>query len=602
MCMKIKKCIRYIFIIIGVVITIGMFISIDDYTNSVLMAIIAAVIFGSLYVKLFKIVTNFEDFKKNIKEMGKTWENKRKLSNFCETGNKILQNFEVGLKYKTENKMCFEDEYFNEAIKRNSSLYEELKNDNQICSYLKLTLEEQKEYLDNVDNQIKENLNKACEKIYDEALMNIEKNVKNTSINCTLEEYIQHQKDIVSFYNCFLRSSEYDIEDYIYKVFEFVSLYLNSTPYFYKIAVDFLKMIQIYFNYINQTGELIWQQSETSFINVTESMSKLKQNFKKLNNDYINRLVVKHLDTKYKNTIKSFICRHYSVSNDDDSIFLFDLFYTEVCTYYLHAYGKFSNVDAFQDYLAYSILTNFHIPCDIIEDMNKNKGIIYSGIDGEQKVEKEFKIYENELKYFPNVRFEEKFSVETDGIILSERGIFSIEIKNFKFDKLTISKDGQWRKGNYNKNGELIEEVMKDIGAQVNNHIIITERLFNNYLKETGIEEEIIIKPIIIIANDDIIIENDSDMIIVRASQIYPIFKKTNYGYSKKTIKALEEFINENKLDAKKYEICNYPETLKNMIEWLIQQREEINILYNKVYSTINEQLQIDVDDMIYIK
>ena len=131
----------------------------------------------------------------------------------------------------------------------------------------------------------------------------------------------------------------------------------------------------------------------------------------------------------------------------------------------------------------------------------------------------------------------------------------------------------------------------------MNRHIIIAERLFNKHLKDAGIKEKIEIKPMIIFANNDIEIENNSDMVVVRASQIYNNFKKSDCNYSKKTISEIKKYIKNNKLPAKKYEIINYEKTFENITNSLLENRNKDIELFNEILRVLNEDLPKELEN-----
>lgn len=219
---------------------------------------------------------------------------------------------------------------------------------------------------------------------------------------------------------------------------------------------------------------------------------------------------------------------------------------------------------------------------NIKDEYDKNKGIIMNGVQGEQAVEEILDLYDDEIKYLKNVRLEDKISVENDFIILSDKGIYSLEVKNFGKSgsySLEISRDGQWKK--------IIDDKatpMKDVGTQVNNHIVFTEKIINKRLKEMGFSEKIEIEPIIVIANDNVIIDNLSDLTIVRTSQIYPIIKKGTKKYSKKLLNAIEEILKSEKKSIKEYDDVDYTKSISEFVDWCISQTDNYYKNLDNVY------------------
>lgn len=154
----------------------------------------------------------------------------------------------------------------------------------------------------------------------------------------------------------------------------------------------------------------------------------------------------------------------------------------------------------------------------------KEYGIIKSGIKGEQRVNEELEIFKDVIWNLPNIRLEyEDTSVESDNILITEKGVFSVEVKNFGEGggySLIISKDGQWLK--QFENGKV--EPMKNVASQVNRHIGIKQSFLNDELKKVLNDPDlpyVKIYPIIVIGNDKVLIQNESDLPIMRPSSIY---------------------------------------------------------------------------------
>src|SRR5690606_35651455 len=95
----------------------------------------------------------------------------------------------------------------------------------------------------------------------------------------------------------------------------------------------------------------------------------------------------------------------------------------------------------FEDTLAYA------------ESIQQRRNGIHRGIVGEREVMKYLQNFEDEFQPLYGVRFQsEKGTVENDALLFTERGIFSLEIKNIMSSgnqKLKVTRDGmayEWRK------------------------------------------------------------------------------------------------------------------------------------------------------------
>lgn len=252
---------------------------------------------------------------------------------------------------------------------------------------------------------------------------------------------------------------------------------------------------------------------------------------------------------------------------------------------------------------------------DVLEDLNIKKGLVgntnilhrfysyleeksnmysmehYSisvGLEGEKKVNEELSLYDDMLVNMPNVRFEvQGLSVETDNFVISPFGVFAIEVKNLGSSgnfKIKIEKDGRWVKIFRNSS-----EVMKNVTSQTYRHIGLNQKLINQELKKLGYSDYIQIKPLIVMANENVEIINESDVPIVRISNIYHHISKFPKEMDEDIIFAIKKIVEDNMLPSKKYEIEDIPNYIKDTAEYLKTSMSYYDNIY-KVLKEIEEQ------------
>lgn len=142
------------------------------------------------------------------------------------------------------------------------------------------------------------------------------------------------------------------------------------------------------------------------------------------------------------------------------------------------------------------------------------KGII-KGEEGEQAVADGLKLYTGKYHYRENVILPANDiggeTSETDVYIVTSKAVFVCEVKNWgkRGRTICISKDGQW-----SVKGRKIQ--LKSPIQQNTRHCLATER----YLESHGINDYKIV-PLIIMTNEDVKIENESDNNIIRVSELY---------------------------------------------------------------------------------
>jgi uncharacterized protein YozE (UPF0346 family) len=248
---------------------------------------------------------------------------------------------------------------------------------------------------------------------------------------------------------------------------------------------------------------------------------------------------------------------------------------------------------------------------DVLEDLNIKKGLVgntdilhrfysyleeksnmysmehYSisvGLEGEKKVNEELSLYDDMLVNMPNVRFEvQGLSVETDNFVISPFGIFAIEVKNLGSSgnfKIKIEKDGRWVKIFRNSS-----EVMKNVTSQTYRHIGLNQKLINQELKKLGYSDYIQIKPLIVMANENVEIINESDVPIVRISNIYHHISKFPKELDEDIIFATKKIVEDNMLPSKKYEIEDISNYIKDTAEYL----QTSMSYYDNIYKILKE-------------
>lgn len=208
------------------------------------------------------------------------------------------------------------------------------------------------------------------------------------------------------------------------------------------------------------------------------------------------------------------------------------------------------------------------------EYYSKELGIISSGNRGEERVENELALMKAYCTYLSNVRLEvEGNSVETDNIVFSPNGIFFLEVKNFAEKgnySLRIAKDGQWQQ--VYPNGDVIP--MKDVQAQNNRHIFLKERFIREHWEKLYGEAapRIQYHSVIVIANDHVMIDNESDIPIIRISQLYHHIMKFQDNLTQEVLDRVKNIIRSNQLPPKEYAVRDYTKGIE-------EYRAKINIL-----------------------
>lgn len=230
-------------------------------------------------------------------------------------------------------------------------------------------------------------------------------------------------------------------------------------------------------------------------------------------------------------------------------------------------YNILSNYLGLEELLQFSkiLVSDFK---DMQSKYQTDKIGISIGKKGEDLVDKTLAMYDHKLINLSNMRFEvDNSSIETDNLVISSNGVFSIEVKNLGISgkySIKIDKDGKWSKVYPNK-----VESMGNVTAQTYRHVALTEKLLNKELAKKGYEENIDVIPLIVFANDTVNIENNSDITVIRASNIYNEISKINNNLNKKMIYDIRDTALLNTLPSKEYPVINIVDKSNIVLEEL---------------------------------
>lgn len=211
---------------------------------------------------------------------------------------------------------------------------------------------------------------------------------------------------------------------------------------------------------------------------------------------------------------------------------------------------------------------------DLMKQMFGQLKSSWKGHIGEERVTEHLELFKDVIINIPNVRFElEDTSIEADNVVVTDKGIFCIETKNYgrEGETILITKDGLWKR--YDGDHEI---PMKNVTEQHNRHLGIMQRFINNELKKMGFEiPYVYFEEIYVIANDEVAINNMSEFKVVRPSSVYNTIRNTitNIKLSRDVQLAICKIIEENRAELKKYPVKSYKENFlfyfDNLISWV---------------------------------
>lgn len=227
------------------------------------------------------------------------------------------------------------------------------------------------------------------------------------------------------------------------------------------------------------------------------------------------------------------------------------------------------------------------------EFYKQRMNVVRSGVVGENRMDKELISFSrnNEFYYLKNavLQYNGK-SFETDFLIVSKHGIFSLEVKNIGANgnlTIRIAPDGQWLK--ILGNGDKVP--MQDVSSQVNYHISMTEGLLQEYKRQKG-KELPEVKPVIIIANNNVMLDNQANLPIYRVSQFIHEMRSLPVVFNEQEMKEIYNWFTQFEVEQKSYEVLDYNTKLIEVYETLLKvedQKEVFRSLLNEFKEEVHK-------------
>ncbi|MEG0296847.1 MAG: nuclease-related domain-containing protein [Clostridium sp.] len=198
---------------------------------------------------------------------------------------------------------------------------------------------------------------------------------------------------------------------------------------------------------------------------------------------------------------------------------------------------------------------------EILKEGLKIRNNTIVGYGGEDELNKTLKFCDDILTSHQGCRFKVlEESNETDNLIVSPFGIFNVEVKNIGSQGkiiIHVEKDGRWNKYRVNSAGQKFRMEQSNVTAQVTRQSVLKQRLINEELKKKGFNDYVLVKPIIVIANDNVDIVNNTSDPIVRIPQLYSTITNNSRILSDEIINEINNIIKENTLPAIKYDFTD---------------------------------------------
>lgn len=202
------------------------------------------------------------------------------------------------------------------------------------------------------------------------------------------------------------------------------------------------------------------------------------------------------------------------------------------------------------------------------DELNKTIKIAKRGSFGENKVANIISNYE-ELKVLSNITLSvEGVRVENDFLIISEKGVFVLEVKSFGSYKDELRIDEYGRVLAVDENDNIKYEY--DMLEQNERHIAYLDKVLHNGNIKAPIES------IIVIASHIQVKNRCKEFIILGPNQIYNFIRKKESILEKEEVNRIYNYLLKVKEESKQYKYVNYSKVLNKNYEIIINSLIEL--------------------------
>lgn len=232
--------------------------------------------------------------------------------------------------------------------------------------------------------------------------------------------------------------------------------------------------------------------------------------------------------------------------------------------------------------LAELVLYNFSVVQDALEEDDKHVRIAQKGKTGEENFSRVLNHYSHKYHSLENIVIPaapgDGISSETDAYIITDKGVFVCEVKNYgkEGQTLFVSEDDRWSMLD-SETGRILETKVSAT-EQNKRHCRATKVFLEKYVGNLNIP----IIPVVVIANDEVEIVNRSQNPVIYAREIEGFIEQYNNSISDETKNKIRDAFMENKMD-----MVDYPVKLnkgkaeyakKNLLEILPHMKANVQI------------------------
>ena len=234
----------------------------------------------------------------------------------------------------------------------------------------------------------------------------------------------------------------------------------------------------------------------------------------------------------------------------------------------------------------------------MIEQLYTNANLLYQNNKSKEYLNETVSLFEKQAINLSGITLSiDDEAIEYDNILITNRGVFIIDIRTFDTSspfEFLVDRDGSWLKRIYVDNSQSRLEAL-DVHAPYENtrNLLKVEKLINLELNNP-LDQYIEVNHIVIVANDDLRLDNHSTQTIIRVGELMSSLRSHPIIFSEERMKQIEETLHRKQKISISYPIPNYRKAIIDQLDDLLE--EKIQLLQSN--STLIHQVNVIANDL----
>lgn len=216
----------------------------------------------------------------------------------------------------------------------------------------------------------------------------------------------------------------------------------------------------------------------------------------------------------------------------------------------------------------------------MIEQLYTNSSMLYQNNKSKEILTETLTLFDKQVINLSSITLSiDNKATEFDHILITNRGIFLLDIRTFDTStpfEFVIERDGSWLKKLYvDETTNRLESLDLEAPSENSRNLLKVEKLINDELFNS-LDHYIEVNHIVIIANEDLFIDNRSKQTIIRVGELMSIIRSFPIILDESRMKQIEAIIIKHQISSVSYPIPNYRKIIIDQLDEILEKKLQL--------------------------